>query len=103
MTRHEAVCCAAEAAVREKGDGIAKSCADQSRGNGEHFPHAGTAFGTLVANDNDVAGFDFALVNFGEGRFFAIEDSGGSAEIHGVVSRNFYDATFGGEIAFQNS
>jgi hypothetical protein len=99
---HQAVRCAAETAVGQEGDGVAESCADQSGGDGEHFAHARAAFWSFITNDDDVARLDFIFVDFGEGRFFAVEDASGATEIRSVVSRNLNDAAFGCQIASEN-
>ncbi len=99
---HQSVSGATEAAVSEKCYGVSKSSAYESRGDRKHFAHAGTALRSFIANDYHVASFDFVLVDVGERSFFIVEDARWATEIHGVVSGNFYDATFGREIAFEN-
>lgn len=59
MADDHAVGAAGESAVGDEANGVAEACADDGGGGGEHFAHAGASFGAFVADDDDVAGFDF--------------------------------------------
>jgi len=85
-----------------RGDGIAKASADQRGGYSEHFTHARAASRAFVTNDNNVARLDGAVLNGGKSCFFIVEHACGAAKILDVVTGNFYDATFRGEISLED-
>ena len=74
----------------------------QRRGHGQHFPHARTAFGAFVTNDQNIASFNGAMFYGGESGFLHVEYSCRAAEGLEVVARYLHYTTFRGEIAFED-
>src|SRR5436190_8307722 len=64
---------AREAAVGDQRDLAAHALPGQRRRGREHFPHAGAAARTLIANDDDLAFFVGFLLDRLEGVFLPIE------------------------------
>ena len=72
----EAARAAGEATVGDERDVVAEAAAHDGAGGGEHFAHAGSAFGPFVADDDDVTLFDFVGEDGLERGFLGIEDAG---------------------------
>ncbi len=65
---------AGEAAVGDEGDVVEQAVAGEGAGGGEHFGHAGAAFGAFVADDDDIAFDDLTGFEAAEHVFFGVED-----------------------------
>src|SRR3954464_16019855 len=71
---------AAEAAIGDQCDLIAQAHAGDVARRGKHFLHAWTAARAFVANNDNVAGFNFARENSGAGIVLAFENDAGTFE-----------------------
>src|SRR5579872_2857919 len=80
MADAEAAGGAGEAAIGDQCDLAAHALPSQCCSRLQHFPHAGTAARTLVANDEDLAFLVGALLDGLEGILFAIEATGRSGK-----------------------
>ena len=95
---------AREAAIGDQSHAFAESRAHDVGGGREHFLHAGSATGTLVADDHAVASLDHALEDAVAGFFLGFEDHGWTAELEHVRGHTgllHHGATFG-EVAVEN-
>src|SRR5699024_5797914 len=63
----------------------------------EHLAHAGAALGPLVADDDDVAGRDRAVLERVHRGTLALEDARGALEDVGVETRGLHDGSLGRE------
>ena len=102
VTDNEAVAAAGESAVGEKGDVVAEAFAHDGGGGGEHFSHAGSAFGSFVADDEDVAFLDFVVEDGLEGGFFGVKGFGSAAELEAFFAADFGDGAGFGEVAVED-
>ena len=68
-------------------------------GDGEHLAHARAALGALVADDDDVAGLDRAVLDGVHRGPLAVEDPRGALEDVGVEAGRLHDGPLGGERA----
>ena len=75
---------AGEAAVGEQQHVLAQAGALDGAGDGEHLAHARAALGALVADDDDVAGDDRAVLQRVHRGALAVEHAGGALEDVGV-------------------
>ncbi len=73
-----------------------------SRRDLQHFAHAGTALGTFIANDEDIAGFHLVGLHGGEAVFFAVEDTCGAAMLNAIGRGDLHHAAFGSEVALED-
>ena len=87
----EAVRSTRKAPIGNQRDILHQSRAGQCGRGGEHFRHAGSAFGAFVADDDDIAFFDFALFEGGEHVFLAVEYIGRAFEYLAFFARDFSD------------
>src|SRR5260370_829982 len=71
-------------------------------GDGRHFTHPGSAFGTCVGNDALIPSLDDPFLVGVEGLFFVFEDASRSAKLLQIVAGDFYHAAFWSEISFQD-
>src|SRR5689334_7249806 len=67
----------------------------------QHFAHAGSALGTLVADDEHVAFGVLPVLHRLEASLFAVKATRRTGELQSLHTRHFHDGTFGREIAFQ--
>src|SRR5690606_29436628 len=74
----------------------------QGGGDLQHLAHAGTALGPFVADDDDIALADRAVLDGVEGVFLAVEDAGGAFEDIDLVARQLDDRAFGGDVAIDD-
>ena len=103
MAGGESAGCAGEAAVGEQGYVRAEfGVGGDGGGDLQHFSHAGTALGTFVADDEDVAGVDLGGLDGGEAIFFVVKDARRAAMLDAVGGGDFHHAAFGGEVAFED-
>ena len=93
---------AGEPAVGNQGHRVAQALADQRAGYRQHFPHAGTALGALVADDDDVALVNLAALDGLEGGFFLFEYPGGTLIDLFLVAGHLDDRAIGGQVAAQD-
>ena len=103
MADHEALGGAGETAVRDQGDIAGQALADQGCRNAQHFPHAGTALGALIADDDDIAGLDRVGFDGGEGVFLAFKDTGRPGEFRAVMAGQFQDGALRGQVTGQDA
>jgi hypothetical protein len=94
----EAVAGAREAAVGDQGD-VVDAAALQGGGDLQHLAHAGTALGAFVADDDDIAFADRAVLDGVEGVFLAVEDAGRALEPVGLVAGQLDDRAVRGDVA----
>src|SRR5207253_1494988 len=94
-------CGAGESAVGDEAHTLAEASAHDIGGGCEHLLHAGAAARAFVADDDDVAGFDFVFEDAGGGGFFGFENHGGAFElVHGGMhGAGFQNGAIGGEVA----
>ncbi|CAH0167066.1 hypothetical protein SRABI91_01099 [Rhodococcoides fascians] len=88
---------AGESAVGEQQDVLAQARALDGSGDREHFAHSGSALGSLVADDDDVACRDGAVFESIHGRAFALENSCGTDEYVGIETGGLDDGSARGE------
>ena len=81
VTNAESAGAATEAAVGDEGALLAEVHALDVGGGVEHLLHAGSALGSFVGDDDDVAGLDSSAEDALAGVFLAVEDDGGTAEV----------------------
>ena len=83
---------------------LAESLAANHRGRRQHFGHAGAALRSLVADDDDVAGFDLPFVQRGEAFILRVENDGLALEDETlrIHARRFDDRAFRREVAEQH-
>ncbi len=98
----ETVGAAAEASIGDERDVFAEAFAHDCAGGGEHFAHPGTTDGAFVADDDDMAFFDAAIEDGGEGGLFVFEDDGFAREGEAFFATDFGDGSTGGEISVEN-
>src|SRR5438270_9254918 len=89
MPKHQSAGGSAESAIGDQCHRFAQPLTNNRGGYAEHFPHAGAAFRTLVANYHHVASFNLFLRNRCHGLFFRLEDAGGSAMREPLVTADF--------------
>ena len=89
-------------AVGQQRHVVAQAGTHDGGGRRQHFRHAGSAFGTFVANDDDVAFVDLLLFQGREHLFFGIEHVGGSGKHESLFAGDLGDRTFGREVASQD-
>ena|SRR6266498_2480740 len=90
-----------EAAVGQQTDFISEPFAMKGACNSEHLPHAGSASGSFITNDDDIAGLDLTPHDGLESILFALENAGGSFKPQNPHAGHLHHAAFGCEIAFQ--
>src|SRR5690606_31262234 len=93
----EAVGAAREAAVRDERDVVAEAGAHDDGGRRQQLRHAGAALRTLVADDDDLALQDLALLDGVEHVLLAVEGAGGALEGEAFLARDLRDRALGGE------
>ena len=71
-----APCGSGEASVSEEGNILVKAHSGQNRSGVQHFPHAGTAFGALVADNDYITLVDLFGADGFDGFIFRIEYPG---------------------------
>src|SRR5579863_3504275 len=75
-------------------------------GDAQHFAHPRSALGAFVADDDNIAGFNFLAGVFaghcGHGVFFRFEDPRRTAMLQPLMPADFRDTAFGREIALQD-
>ncbi len=82
MTDAGAVSGTGEASIGDKRDRFAEALADDVGSRGEHFLHAGSALGSFIANDDDVAGLDASRKDALASVLLRIEANGLAGELH---------------------
>mmetsp|Transcript_5024 Transcript_5024/g.8061 ORF Transcript_5024/g.8061 Transcript_5024/m.8061 type:complete len:444 (+) Transcript_5024:422-1753(+) len=102
MPNAEAVRATGEAAVSDERHFVAQSRAHNSRCRRQHFGHTRTTLGTLVADDNDVAGLDFLAVERGHHVLLAVKHGGGTREGLALLASDLGDGPLGRNVAVQN-
>ena len=100
VANHHAPGAAREAAVGDQAHAFAQSCANQRAGGGQHFGHAGAAFGAQVAQDHHVAGHDAARQNGFERGLLVLEHAGRAGHHGFFQAGDFGHGAFGREVAF---
>ncbi len=95
---------AGKASVGDQRDRAAQAASHDRGGRVEHFAHAGTALGTLVADDDDVAVGDEAVVDRLHRLLLGVKDLRGTRmlEHFGRDCRALYHAAVGRQIAAQH-
>ena len=89
-------------AIRDQGHIAGQTLADQGSGDAQHFTHAGTALGTLIADDENVAGLDRIGLDRGEGILLAFKHPGRTGEFSAVMPGQFEHGAFGRQITRQD-
>ncbi len=104
MANRTALGGAAEPAVGDEGDGLAEPLSGDGAGGGKHFLHTRTAARAFVADDHNMAGFDFAGENALVGVVLGLEDDRGTLELHHGRrdAGGFDDGTSRREVTEQN-
>ena len=102
VTDDEAVGAAAEASIGDEGDVFSEAFAHDCAGRGEHFAHSGTTDGAFVADDDDMAFFDPAIEDGGEGGLFVFEDDGFARKGEAFFATDFGDRSTGGEVSVED-
>lgn len=100
----EAVAAAGEAAVGDKRDVLAEAVAHDGRAGLQHLRHAGTALGTLVADDHNrlLALLESASLESLDEEVFSVEAAGLSSEDGALLAGDLANGAFGGEAATEN-
>src|SRR5690625_1313547 len=88
---------AGEPAVGEEQDVLAEARALDCAGDREHLAHPRAALGALVADDDDVAGLDGAVLQGVHRGPLALEDAGGALEDVLVEAGRLHDGALGGQ------
>jgi len=102
VANDKAVAAAGEPAVSNEGDVLAQALAHDGGGGGEHFAHAGTAAGSLVADDDDITFDNGAIEDGGHGEFLGVEDAGAAGELQTFLAGDFGHGPLDGQVAAQN-
>src|ERR1700677_2972066 len=104
MSDRQPRCPTGESAVGDQGAGFSEPLRFDVAGRIEHFLHAGSAARTLVADHDDIAGFDLATENALDSGILALEDPRRPLEFQnaGIDARRLHDAAIDGEIARQH-
>jgi hypothetical protein len=100
---HEAVGAAGETSVGDEGDSLAEALAHDSTGGSEHLAHTGSALGSFVADDDDVAVLDLAVEDAAKGGLFGFVDDGLAGEGVALLAGDLGDGAFRGEVAAQDA
>ena len=100
----EAVRTAGEAAVGDEGNVLAKTVAHDGRRGLEHLGHAGTALGTLVADDDNglLALLDLAALEGLNEAILVVEAAGLALEAETLLASDLADGTAGGKRAAED-
>ena len=95
---------AAETSVSDQCNFVTKPLPHNVTGGREHFLHTGSAFRSFVANNNNIAGFNFAAENSCACFFLRFKDDRRAFmnQHLRVNARTFHDRTFGGDISVQD-
>ena len=102
VAHHRPVGSAGKPSVGYQGDAVTKTLTDESAGNGKHFPHSRAAFWPLVADDNNVAFYDFAALYSLEREFLLLEHPGGSFVYAFLMTGDLDDSAVGSQVAAQD-
>ena len=102
MTDHETAGCAAESSIGDECDAAAETLADDSRGNPEHLPHAGTALGTFIANYHHVSAANCLCGDGVHGFLFTFKDARRTGMAEALVAADFGDAALRSDVAAQD-
>ena len=96
-------CAARETPVGEQGAGFAQAFGFQVAGGVQHFLHPRPAFGTFVADDDNVARHDLVAQNACHGIFLAFKHAGTPSELPDafVHAGGFHHAAALGDVAKQ--
>ena len=69
-------CTAAEPSIGQQGNGCIETHAGDDGRRGQHLPHARSAFGTFIADDNNISGFDLSTQDGRNRVVFGVKDTG---------------------------
>src|SRR5690606_8431681 len=103
MADIESVGATADASVGDGRDARDEPAPGDGAGRGEHFAHAGSADGALVADDDHVARDDVAAKDAFERVFLAFVNLGFALKVEALLAGDFSDGAGGGEIAAQDA
>src|SRR5699024_1725197 len=85
---------AGETSVGDQGHILVQFHTGQRAGRIEHLPHARTAFWPFVADDDDIALDDLAVVDRIDRLLFTVKDTGRTGVLqHGRIDRAAFDDT----------
>src|SRR6478609_878949 len=87
--------------ILQQGDRAAHALTGQRRCGGEHFPHAGTAARSLIADHDHLALLVGLLLDRLEGVFFAIEAAGRTGKFQLRHARDLHDRALRRKITLQ--
>src|SRR5258707_373656 len=102
MSHDKAMAASGEPAVGDERNRMAQSPADDGPRRAQHLAHARAALRSLVSNDHHVAWFYLAAQNALQRLLLGIEYACPSFEAEALLSCNFCNGAFGGEVAIEN-
>ena len=102
MAEHEAACGPGEAAVGDQRHRLAETSAHDGTRDVEHLAHAGPAHRTLVADNDDIAIDDGAILNRRQDIFLALEDLRRPHVVCPLVAGEFCHAALRRQVAAQD-
>ncbi len=103
VANDEPVAAAAETAVGQHGHIAAESGAHDGTGRCQHLRHAGSTFGSFVANHDDVPFLNFLFLQRVKHVFFAVEAACRTGELQPFFASDLGDRTVRGERAAQDA
>src|SRR5262249_27055713 len=98
MSHHKAMAAARESSVSDQRHILAESLSHEGGRWRKHFAHAGSAPGSFVADDDDIAFPNTTGEDFLHRSFFGIEYTGFAVETQAFLPGDFGDGAFGREV-----
>src|SRR5882724_5818812 len=95
MADYKSMCATTEPSICDERDRFTQTCADNGSCGFQHFRHTRCTFGTFIADNNNISGFNATTLNSYDQFLFTIKYSCRSGKTFAFLSANFCDtATF---------